>query len=104
MRYDLNHKYVPAIPKKHLMHQPEIDLLADFAYNEGIGAVHDREYSDLAKRLRSHEGDTLEGRKKIYKEELPRWERVGSDPHVEGLAKRREAELKILNNDYSGRP
>jgi lysozyme len=102
----LEQDYGPAIPRRSLMSTKEKAALADFAYNMGPGAVSDPFVSTLARRLKSDEGKTFEGRKRIYREELPRWVKAGNPPRtLEGLVKRREAEIRLaIHGDYSGRP
>lgn len=95
---------VPKIPKRRLMRDCEIDALADAGYNLGPGVLSDPEFSTLAKRLRSVWAVSYRHRKRIYREELPRWNTVGGKP-VAGLTARRQAEVALAcNGDYSRRP
>lgn len=104
LRHCMNQDYIPSIPKKNKMKQREIDGLGSFAWNCGVGAVSDPDTSTLARRLKSKEGDTYDGRKEIYRDELKRWNKAGGKV-MEGLTKRREAEKDLCcKGDYSGRP
>jgi lysozyme len=101
---DLNGRYYPYIPRRGRMRQHEKDALASFAYNNGPAAVGDPSYSTLARRLKSKEGRRYKNRKRIYREELPRWKYAGGEV-VLGLVKRRAAEVALAcEADYSGRP
>lgn len=76
----------------------ERDAIASFAYNVGLGAFKS---STLRRRLNGAQGRTYSGRKRIYREELPRWTNGG----LAGLVKRRWAEVALATKaDYSGRP
>lgn len=66
--------------------QNEFDALVSFAFNVGIGALED---STLRKRLNAGEPKA-----KVFKEELPRWNKGGSGV-MEGLVRRRAAEVKL---------
>lgn len=100
LRNLLNHTFVPNIPRANRLRRRERDALASFAYNNGTRAVSDAGYSTLARRLLSSEGKTYKRRKDVYREELPRWVFAGG-VKVEGLVKRRQAELDIaLNGHY----
>jgi lysozyme len=107
-QYDLGKRltrdYLPAVPRRRLMKQQEKDALASFAYNLGPGAVGNPSMSTLAHRLMSFEGLTFRKRKRIYREELPKWDKAGGRP-LAGLTKRRAAEVKLAcYGDYSGHP
>lgn len=100
----LNARCVPAIPKRWLMRQQEIDALASFAYNLGVGAVSDPNFSTLARRLRSARAVSFRYRKQVYREELPKWV-YGNGIKLSGLAARRAAEVRVaVAGDYSRRP
>lgn len=104
LRSRLNHDYLSAVPRAKQLKQQERDALASFAYNLGPAAVSDPGYSTLARRLRSKEGETFAGRKKIIQQELPKWCRAGGVP-VAGLVKRRAAEIQLaVNGRYDGHP
>lgn len=104
LRRGLNRLYVPSIPRKWRLRNCELSALADAAYNLGPGVVSDPVRSTLARRLQGPEGKTYESRKRIYREELPKWVYAGG-VKLEGLVKRRAAEVKLAcNGDYSGRP
>lgn len=82
----------------HSLRRCERDALASFTYNVGLGNV---ESSTLRRRLNSSEGRTYRGRKRIWRQELPRWTNGG----LAGLVKRRAAEVQIaVHGNYSGRP
>jgi lysozyme len=104
LRRALNHRYLPYVPRLARMKKQEADAMASFAYNLGRGVVSDPNVSSLARRLKSKEGRTFEGRKNIYRQELPKWVYAGGQK-LEGLVKRRAAEVRIaVHGDYSGRP
>jgi lysozyme len=104
LRQSLNRKYVKAIPRRRRMKQQERDALASFAYNLGPGAVNDPMLSTLARRLLGPEGKRFKTRKRIYREEIPKWDKAGGKT-LAGLTKRRAAEVRLaVNGDYSGRP
>lgn len=104
LRRRLTRDYLPAVPRRWQMRQCERDALASFAYNLGVGAVSDPRRSTLARRLRSKEGRTRKGRRRIFREELPKWAIAGG-AKVEGLVRRRAAEVALANrSDYSGKP
>jgi lysozyme len=76
----------------------ERDALASFAYNVGLGNVQN---STLRRRLNGPEGRRYRTRKRVWREELPRWTNNG----LAGLVKRRAAEVRMaVRGDYSGRP
>lgn len=103
LRRRLNRDYldpIRALPVR--LRQCEIDALASAVYNLGPGLLEPS--TGIGARLRSREAKTYEGRKRIYRQELPRWNRAGGAP-LEGLTKRRRAEVRVANRgDYSGRP
>lgn len=104
LRRDLNRRYLPTIPRRWRMRQRELDALASAAYNLGPRVVSDPSYSTLARRLKSWEGKRYRTRKRIYRQELPRWVMPGSQFEA-GLRKRREAEVRLAcRGDYSGKP
>lgn len=104
LRRDLNRRYLPTIPRRWRMRQREIDALSSLAYNGGPRIVSDPSYSTLARRLKSKEGRRYKRRKRIYRQELPRWVNPGTQFEA-GLRKRREAEVRLANRgDYSGSP
>lgn len=91
---------VPYIPRRRRMKQQEIDACASFGYNNGPAALMDDDYSTFARRMQSKEGETFDGRKKIYKEELPRWRMPGSEFEA-GLLRRRNEEVEMAcTGDY----
>lgn len=100
----LRHDFAVYIPWRRRMRRWEIDALADAAYNLGPGVVSDPDFSTLARRLISREGSTYRKRKRIYRQELPKWVYAGG-VRYEGLVKRRAAEVRLAcRGDYSGRP
>lgn len=104
LRRRLNRDFLPYVPRRRRMKACERAALASFAYNEGQRAVSDPSYSGLARRLKSPEGGTYRGRRRIYRQELPRWNKAGGR-ELEGLTKRRRAEVRLAcRGDYSGRP
>ena len=104
LRGRLTHDFLPAVPRANRMRQQERDALASFAYNLGPGAVSDPRLSTLARRLKSPEGQSFQGRKAIYRQEMPKWTKAGGQT-LPGLVKRRNAEIKLATRgDYSGRP
>ena len=94
LRYDLTHIYLKAVPRAGRMEQCELDALASFAYNLGTGAVSNPAISTLARRLKSNEGKTYERRKRIYREEIPKWNKAGGHTWA-GLVRRRKAEVRL---------
>lgn len=106
LRRRLNRDYLPAVLSiPHRLNQREIDALTSFVYNLGPGVLTLTASYTIARRLRSAEARHYAGRKRIYREELPKFVK-GLDGRVyEGLVKRRAAEVAIANRgDYSGRP
>lgn len=106
LHHRLNHDFNPARLLPHLaLRQCEVDGLASLAYNEGRGVLTDPHFSTLAKRLHGWRARrSYHYRCRIYKQELPKWD-VAGGRHLEGLAKRRQAELAVCTRgDYSGRP
>lgn len=100
----LSNDYLSAVPRRRRMLPRERAALASFAYNLGTGAVSDPNISTLARRLLGPEGKTYKRRKRVYKEELPKWVRAGGQV-LPGLVKRRAAEVRLaVEGDYSGRP
>lgn len=99
LRHDLNHNYLSHVPKRWLMRSCELDALASFGYNLGPAALGDPSFSTLARRLHSHEGLTYRRRKRIYREELPKWVSPGS-PFEEGLRRRRNAEIRLATTGH----
>lgn len=103
LREVLNRQIVPAIPKRRIMRQREIDALADFGYNLGPGALSDASFSTLAKRLHSVWALSYRHRKRIYRDELPKWDVAGGE-HLSGLAARRRSEVALAcRGDYDSR-
>jgi len=101
---ELNQHCVSAIPRRSLMKQREIDALASLAYNVGPGVVSDPSFSTLARRLADLRSFTYWHRKRIYRDEFPKWV-MGGGVKLPGLVKRRAAELDVaLRGNYSGRP
>ena len=104
LRRALNHRYLPYVPRLARLKKQEADALASVAYNLGRGVVSDPSVSSLARRLKSKEGRTFEGRKAIYRQELPKWVYAGGQK-LEGLVKRRAAEVRMAcEGNYRGRP
>lgn len=103
LREALNGAYLNPIRALNLnLRQCEIDALAAAVYNLGPGLLEPS--TGIGSRLRSHEGKTYTRRRRIYAEELPKWDMAGGQ-HLAGLTKRREAEVRLANHgDYSGRP
>ena len=69
--------------------QCEFDALVSFAFNTGSGALQE---STLRKRL--NRGDPKSA---VFAEELIRWVNGANGP-LEGLVRRREAEIKLANS------
>lgn len=104
MRRSLNQDYIPHIPRLRRLRTEEVAALGSFAYNLGPGAVNNPNLSTLARRLTSPEGKTYKGRKRIYRQEIPKWDKAGGVALL-GLTKRRAAEVRLaIHADYSGRP
>lgn len=105
LRRSLNGPYLAPIRALGLdLRQCEVDALVSAAYNLGVGLISDPSFSTLARRLRSGEARTYSGRRRIYREELPRWDQAGGQ-QLAGLTARRHAEVRLANHaDYSGRP
>lgn len=95
LREILEEEILPKIPHVNDLKQNEIDALASAAYNLGPGFLTDTKNSTFARRMRSGEGTTTSGRRRIVKEELPRWNEPGS-PFEEGLTRRRDCEKKLF--------
>ena len=68
--------------------QCELDALISFTFNTGVGALQE---STLRKRL--NKGDPKSA---VFAEELPRWVNGASGP-LEGLVRRRDAEVRLAN-------
>ena len=68
--------------------QCEFDALVSFSFNTGAGALQE---STLRKRLNRGENKAT-----VFSEELPRWVN-GADGPLEGLVKRRAAEVRLAN-------
>jgi lysozyme len=103
LRRDLNRIYVPAVRGliDRRLRQRELDALSSFTYNLGAGSL---ESSTLRRRINSHEGATYRRRKRISREELPKWVKAGGQT-LPGLVKRRAAEVAVaVHGNYSGRP
>ena len=66
--------------------QCEFDALVSFSFNTGAGALQE---STLRKRLNRGEDKPT-----VFSEELPRWVNGPNGP-LEGLVKRRAAEVKL---------
>ena len=69
--------------------QCEFDALVSFAFNTGSGALQE---STLRKRL--NKGDPKSA---VFAEELPRWVNGANGP-LEGLVRRRDAEVRLAND------
>lgn len=108
LRVDLNGPYLAPVRKLSRqadinLRQHEIDALASAVYNLGPGVL-DTEQSTMARRLRSAESRSYEGRCRVYRQELPKWCKADGR-ELEGLKKRRGAEVRLAcHADYSGRP
>lgn len=98
LRHHMNQVYAPAV--RHLirddLYQGEFDGFCDFTYNEGAGSL---EGSTLRERINSSEGNTYRKRKKIYRQELPKWD-VADGHHVQGLLNRRKAEIRYMCHSF----
>lgn len=68
--------------------QNQFDALVSFTYNTGAGALG---YSTLLKRLNAGEDPT-----RVAKEELPRWIRGDNNEVLNGLVRRRAAEVELF--------
>ena len=68
--------------------QCEFDALVSFSFNTGAGALQE---STLRKRLNRGENKAT-----VFSEELPRWVNGANGP-LEGLVKRRAAEVRLAN-------
>ena len=91
----LNHRYNPAKLLPHLdLRQEEVDALASLAYNEGPGILTDPGFSNLARRLRSPWAKLYVHRKRIYRQELPKWVYAGGVKY-QGLVTRRADEVRL---------
>ena len=69
--------------------QCEFDSLISFSFNCGAGALQE---STLRRRLNAGES-----KPKVFAEELPRWVNGANGP-LEGLVRRREAEVRLAND------
>ena len=69
--------------------QCEFDSLVSFAFNTGAGALQE---STLRRRLNAGES-----KPKVFAEELPRWVNGANGP-LEGLVRRRDAEVRLAND------
>ena len=76
------------------LRQQEADALMAGAYNLGPGYLTPAS-STLARRLHSAEGRTFAGRQAIYRTEIPRWDKGGGGVVLDGLRRRREAEVRL---------
>jgi GH24 family phage-related lysozyme (muramidase) len=76
------------------LHPWEVDALLSGAYNLGPGYLTDVKNSTLARRLHSDEAKTYEGRRRIYREEMPKWCKADGVV-LEGLRRRREDEVRL---------
>lgn len=94
LRRRLTKTYLVNCPRRFIMRQCEKDAMASFLYNLGPGAVE--RGTGIGDRLRSREGLTRKGRRRIFREEIPKWDMAGGQ-HVAGLTKRRHAEVKLAN-------
>lgn len=103
LRSSVNHKYMPAVASVNRsirelggkrLRRRERAALASFAYNLGPATLTDPSISTLARRLCSSEGKTYKRRKRIYREEMPRWNRAGGQV-LPGLTRRRRAEVRL---------
>lgn len=96
LRRRLTRDFLIHSPRRFFLKQCEKDAIAAFLYNVGPGGV--ARGTGIGDRLRSKEGRTRKGRRKIFREELPRWDVAGGQ-HVLGLALRRKAEVKVANRN-----
>lgn len=74
--------------------QNEFDALVSFTFNVGEGALRD---STLRKRLNAGGGS------EVFEEELPRWNKGGSGV-MEGLVRRRDAEVELATSGEESEP
>lgn len=103
-RLNLDYNADRLLPAHLKLRQCEVDALTSLAYNEGPGILSDPHFSTLAKRLRTHRARFYRYRKRIYRQEFPKWVKVNGQTWP-GLVKRRAAELHLATQgDYSGRP
>jgi lysozyme len=70
------------------LNQNQFDALVSFAYNVGQGSFG---YSTLLKRLNSKEDSVF-----VAKQELPRWVRGADNEVLQGLVRRRAAEVELF--------
>lgn len=96
LRRKLTHHYLVYAPRKFRMRRCERDAIASFLYNLGPGAV--ARGTGIGDRLRSKEGRTRSGRRRIFREEIPKWDMAGGGHRI-GLAIRRLAEVKLANRN-----
>lgn len=96
MRWRATKLYLVHVPRRLRMKQCEKDAMASFLWNLGAGAVG--RDTGIGRRLRSKEGKTRKGRRRIFREEMPKWNIAGGVPQ-EGLTKRRKAEVKVANRN-----
>jgi len=78
------------------LNQNQFDALVSFTYNVGEGAL---EESTLRKRLNSGEKPNI-----AASQELPRWAKGGNGEVIEGLARRRGAEVDLFCKPVSVQP
>ena len=72
------------------LNQSQFDALVSFAFNVGLGAFGD---STLLRRLNAGENPSV-----VAAEELPRWNKGPNGP-LQGLTRRRSAEVELFNQD-----
>lgn len=72
---------------KRKLKQSHFDALVSWAFNIGLGNV---ESSTLRRRMNQSQDQTI----RIIEEELPRWNK-GPDGPLEGLTRRRKAEVQL---------
>ncbi len=75
-----------------ILTQDEFDACISFAYNVGLGNF---ETSTFRKRILAGENKQL-----VAKEEMPRWHHGSSGEDLEGLKRRRRAEVALFCGDY----
>lgn len=97
LRWRATKLYLVNVPRRFRMKQCERDAMASFLWNLGSGAVASG--TGIGDRLRSSEGKTREGRRRIFREEMPKWD-MGGGSHLEGLHKRRVAEVAVANRNH----
>ena len=99
LRRRLSHKYNPLHLQPQKLRQCELDALASLAYNEGPGVLSNPSFSTLAARMRSPEARTYKGRRRIYRQELPKWV-FANGQRLPGLEIRRQDEVRLATTGH----